>query len=287
MQAAFALARAVHIAAALFVFGASAYRAALPPGLLRPAADNALRMALRVAAAVGLVTAALWFLFVAADMTGTVSAMTDPAALRLVLIQSAFGTLWLWRLGIGLALVAALMFERTGRRPVTLVLAAGFAASLALTGHAADGAGWPGAAHRIADALHLLCAGLWLGGLVVLFAILNDVAPPAARAALQRFSALAIPAVALVLVTGAANALFVLPDWAALWTSRYGVLLIVKIVLAAAMVLLALVNRFRLVPRLAQTGRSGVSLRSNIATELVLGVAVLGIVGFLGLAAPH
>ncbi len=286
MEPAFAACRAVQFGAALLLFGISFYRAVLPRGLELRGTDTMLRRALIAAAALALATLLAWFLFTAAGMAGSASAMTDPATLRLVLTQTDFGALWLWRSAFIVALTAAVFLERSSRRPFTVVLSALFLASLSLTGHAAAGTGWPGALHRIADAVHLLCAGIWLGGLFVLTSILPAAALPVARIALSRFSAIAIPAVALVIATGAANALFILPGWSA-FVSRYGVLLLFKIALAAAMVALGLLNRLVFVPNVeAGDAASASHLVRSAAGEIALGAAVLVIVGVLGITPP-
>jgi len=283
MEAALALIRFMHFASALFLFGAGALRLALPA--IPPAADARLKKLLVVAAFVAPATAILWFVLTVAQMAGAPAAMGDPAILQLVLFHTAFGTLWSGRLILAAVLATLALFVRRFRISFVIVSAL-FAASLALTGHAAGDAGWPGLVHAIADAVHLLCAGIWLGGLCELLIVLRA-APSMAGSVLRRFSALAIPAVALVVISGAANALAIVPDWAAFAGSRYGVLLIVKVVLAAAMVGLALLNRLVFAPRFECSSVAARNLRRSIAAEIVFGAIVLAIVGLLGLTAPQ
>lgn len=283
MEAALALIRFMHFASALFLFGAGALRVAVPD--VPPAADARLRKLLVAAVFLALTTAVLWFLFTVAQMAGAPAAMGDPQTLRLVLFHTGFGTLWSGRLILAVVLATLALFVRRFRISFIIVSAL-FAASLALTGHAAGGAGWPGSVHGIADAIHLLCAGIWLGGLCELLIVLRA-APSLAGIALRRFSALAIPAVALVVISGAANALAIVPDWAAFAGTRYGVLLIVKVALAAAMIALALLNRLIFVPQLERNSAAARNLRRSIAAEIVLGAIVLAIVGVLGLSAPQ
>lgn len=268
----------------MLLFGAGAFRIALPQRLR--SGDETFRLPFAVAAWVSLVTAVLWFFLTAENMAGTPAAITDLRTLHLVLLYTDFGALWIWRLAIAVILVAATMFvRRQGLLPV--FLSALLLTSLAFTGHAAVGAGWQGTAHRIADAVHLLSAGIWLGGLVALLMILRSDAHDVMLVALHRFSVVAAPAVFLVLVAGALNAVFIVPDWNVFLASRYGILLLSKMTLAATMVALALLNRLVLMPRLA-TGDavSARRMRLSVIGEIVLGAAVLTIVGVLGLTPP-
>ena len=75
----------------------------------------------------------------------------------------------------------------------------------------------------------------------------------------------------------------------ALLVTEYGRLLMFKIVLFAAMLLLAAANRFWLTPRLAPLLHTDVQINAlrlltrNSVLEIILGVAVIAIVGALGI----
>ena len=69
--------------------------------------------------------------------------------------------------------------------------------------------------------------------------------------ALRRFSAVGHGAVAVVIVTGIVNTGLILGHWPSDWNSPYQALLMIKIALVIAMALLALLNRYAVVPRLA------------------------------------
>jgi len=141
--------------------------------------------------------------------------------------------------------------------------------------------------HQLTDALHLLAGGFWIGALVLLALLLRT--PPPRELLLRlssRFSALGVFAVVLVVATGALNALFIVPDWGHFLGSAYGRTLVGKIMPVAAMILLAVVNRSLLTPRI-RTGEQAVAdLRRNVAIETAVGALVILAASVLGTLPP-
>lgn len=155
----------------------------------------------------------------------------------------------------------------------------------------------------IVGALHLLAAGLWVGGLV---AIVAAVLPRARRGpnsraiALQlvrRFGVLASVSVAALGVTGLFVTGQLVATVDALLFSPYGQLLLIKILLVGVVVLIGLSNAISTQPRLQGLllarlpGRLARRLgprhpRRSIAAEMVAAVAVLGVVAMLGVTPP-
>src|SRR6185437_16110950 len=110
-----------------------------------------------------------------------------------------------------------------------------------------------------------------------------------ARASTRRFSLLGIASVATLLATGIVNSWFLVGGIPGLLGTRYGRLLLVKLLLFAAMVGVAAVNRQRLTPQLngsvapaAALGR----LCRNALIETTLGLGILLVVGALGTEPP-
>ncbi|WP_030857185.1 copper resistance CopC/CopD family protein [Streptomyces sp. NRRL S-37] len=131
------------------------------------------------------------------------------------------------------------------------VVAAGLAASWAMSEHASQGL-QPGVAMPV-DVLHLLAVAAWLGGLTTLLVALYR-APadtPVDRDAVQRFSRLAFGSVVALAVTGVYQSWRQLGSWSALTDTRYGQLLLAKIGLVAVMVATASISR-RWTARLAE-----------------------------------
>jgi mono/diheme cytochrome c family protein/uncharacterized membrane protein len=169
-----------------------------------------------------------------------------------------------------------------------LVVAAGFVAVLAWAGHAAAGADIDRDVEITADVVHLLAAGAWLGALPgFVFLLRRTDAVAEANPATRRFSMLGLSCVALLAVTGTINGWFLVGDAPALIGTPYGHLLLVKLALFGAMLALAMANRWYLAPRLAEgDARAPRLLRRNAIAEIVAGLAILAIVGALGVTPP-
>ena len=181
-----------------------------------------------------------------------------------------------------LAAVAGLLAAFGRGRTAALVAWTLAALAFAASGHVATAS--PRWLAIPAIAVHGAALVFWLGAL-----------PPVAgwaasgRAglapALARFSRLAVPVVALLVLSGATLAAIQLGRPAALVDTAYGRLLSVKLAGVAAMLALAAVNRTRLTPGLAAGGEPRALARSTGA-ELLLGLAVIGLASGFRLTPP-
>jgi copper resistance protein D len=295
--------RFVHFAAAMAAFGIGAFQlyafagagiAADTPA--RAALDAALGRVTLVAAIVTLASALAIVPCVAAEMTSSAAAAFDPAAANAVLFDTAFGHAWCWHVGFAVALVAlCTMPRRRWREGAATMAALLLLASLGWVGHAAMDMGG-GLSHEINQMAHLTAAGLWLGGLVPLGILLRRAVHPGgaayvplARSALPHFSQIGYAAVTLVALTGTVNGIMLVGSFRALIETPYGRLLMVKIAMFLAMVALALINRFRLTPRLSSPVAAIAPLRSlyrSVVAEQALGFAILAVVAVLGTWPP-
>jgi copper resistance protein D len=229
-----------------------------------------------------------------------------------VLSQTQFGLTWEARLLLGVLLGACLLLLRKASEGKTnesatatwlliaaSLLAGAYLGALAFAGHGTEGVGLAQNIHLAADFLHLNAAGLWLGALVPLALLLaslrrfaEDGWVSAAAAATSRFSTLGILAVGILLVSGTINAAFLLGGMHSLIDTAYGRLLLLKVVLFAAMVSLAGVNRQSLLPRLSgnagteQGARTVQQLVRSALAEIAIGIAIILVVGLLGIMAP-
>ncbi len=147
------------------------------------------------------------------------------------------------------------------------------AVSFALVGHTAnDAARWLLAPLLV---VHVFVALMWSGALAGLWCAIRRESTAACADLLQRFTQIATPLVPLLPLTGLVLAWRLLPDLAAIG-SGYGMLLLIKFGGFIALVSLAAVNKWCLVPRVA--GGDEVALRrlgGIIVLEWLLLTAVL------------
>ncbi len=198
-----------------------------------------------------------------------------------------------------LAALVVLTLRPGWRAPAALGAVA--MASLAWMGHGPSSEGAARWVHLFADIAHVLAAGVWLGALPMFAGLLWEarrqpaaVAEPLFRV-LHGFGGVGAASVAVIVASGLVNTWFLVgpPGIARLFTTLYGGLLTAKLVLFAGMLALAATHRFRLTPALGAALGEGrdlpaalARLRRSVALETVLGLAVLFVVGWLGVLAP-
>jgi copper transport protein len=167
------------------------------------------------------------------------------------------------------AAAAAIAFADRSAAPFALVPAILVLAAPTIAGHALDpGRSW---IEGPIDLLHVLAAAVWVGGLFALALVVPRGASSqelVAAAAAARFSKLALAAVIVVAVTGAARAHAELSAVSQLWTTGYGGAILVKTALFAVLLGLGAVSRGRVASAVD-------SLRVAVRVELAL---VLGVV---------
>lgn len=214
-------------------------------------------------------------------------ALFDWPTMQLLLGETATGWAAILRI---LALTGAIVaIAATGLRPLASGLSIIAVGSLAWNGHGGMTEGLAGWLHLGADALHLIAGLGWIGAVA---AFLWTASRPRECSSelsgrLEGFASTGSILVALLLVTGVANTLFIV-GWegvVGLTTTTYGRLLLLKILLFAGMLSAAAANRFWLTPRL-ETSSSLVAIRASLAAELIVGGGVLGLVAWLGTLDP-
>ena len=283
------LCRFAHILAVMMAFGASAYLWLYAPDALRRSLSPAVGSLVAFFSVVALVTAVLWLMLEAASMADDWSAASDPGAIVAVATDTSFGRAWVVRLVLAATLVA---IATPPRAPWAAIggLSALVLASLALVGHAAMQTGVEGALHHCNDAVHVLAAGAWLGGLIPFLMCLrrftDDRLGPEALEAMMRFSFFGHFVVAAIVATGILN--IALTSGHAPWppSTPYRTLLDAKIVAVATMISLALYNRYRLAPRLKQRADALAALRLTSAIEVALGTVVVALVSVFAMLDP-
>jgi putative copper resistance protein D len=299
--------RAIHFAATTIVTGILLFRIAVAAPALRlapPAAQVVEARTLRatwIGLAVTLVSGVAWLLLQAPAMSGlSFSEAMTADVIGTVVTQTQFGLICEVRFVLAFALATCLAFDRHPPvRWLGLVWSFGLVAMIAATGHAGATEGTIGVVHLVADALHLVASGAWIGGILGLILLImatrrnNPYAwPSLVRDATERFSSLAILSVGVLLATGVFDGWILVGTFHALLVTKYGQLLILKMALFAVMLGFAAVNRFWLTPGLASSSdkpgeRDAVrSLVRNCHIEMALGLMVFAIVGALGITHP-
>ncbi len=240
-----------------------------------------------------------------AAMMGASLLEVEFASVRMMIFETPMGNAWIVRI---LALFSTLaagywMRGRNGQKSqASAMIASGLAlASLAWTGHGAASEGAAGTGQLVADIVHLLGAGAWLGALVpltiMLFSDLGSRSEAHLRLThrlLEDFSVAGTIIVALVIGSGLVNSWMLVgpQNLLTLLSTLYGQLLIAKLLLFAIMFVLAATNRFKLTPAFERALRTGGtagavgSLRKSLALELGIALFILGLVAWLGTLEP-
>lgn len=301
------IARWIHFACVFVLFGSSFFwlyegqeRLSAGPGGL-PRSLRATNILLRVAAPLAAISGVAWLALVLVNMTHNIDSAIDPEDLQLFFFETPFGPVSMIRLALLVmaVVIAYLPWHTRGRFAALVLVSALLLISQAWFGHSVDGKGVYLAAMISVYGIHVIAAAAWAGGLpVLLFALIeqgrfgpSDTARACTLDICSRFSLMAMTAVAFVVLSGTANTAFrVEGSFLKLFDSDYGDVLFKKIVIVAAMLALAYLNRFVLVPRLRAAPVKNITqiakLRYVLAVDVVLGALVLGASAILGITMP-
>ncbi|MGK4356156.1 copper homeostasis membrane protein CopD [Enterobacter cloacae] len=279
--------RFIHFGALMLIFGNAVYSVWFAPSSLHRLMTRRFQAQQQIASLVSLLSAFLMFMIQAGLMGNGWGDVFNPDVLQSVL-ATQFGSVWLWQIILAvITACAAWLAPQKGSR--LLLLAMGQFVLLAGVGHAAMNDGAVGAMQRINHALHLLCAATWVGGLLPLLFCIHLAKgrwQTAAIYTMMRFSRVGHYAVAGVVLTGAINGLFILGITVP-WQTGYVQLLLFKCALVALMVVIALANRYFLVPRFsAHIGREQQIFIRMTQAEVVLGALVLATVSLFATWEP-
>ncbi|QND49038.1 copper homeostasis membrane protein CopD [Rhizobium lusitanum] len=290
-DAALAACRFLHDASLMLLWGTSAYLCLMVPKALADKVWHMFAGASVVTALVAVLATLISLPLAVASIGDGWSDAIDGGTLHAVLFETTVGRAWQAQAAAALILLIALLLPGRWRyQGIALGSGLGLAA-LVLTGHASMYEGGLRIAHRANDILHVLAGGGWLGALVPLIPILRLLSQSEYRVeallALRRFSTAGHIAVVLVIVSGIVNTMLVLKHLPTDWSSSYQALLGLKIALVASMSLLAIVNRYVLVPRIGHDqARALNAIRLGSIAEIVLGIAVIALVAVFGMLEP-
>jgi len=297
------ISRFIEYSGAMILFGSSLFLLyGRPIASDATASDLMWTKHLLTGAAIGILVATVaGFVAQTATLAGSFGAVRDPGTLKAALLSMNFGISSLVRLAMALLAIASAIFLGPGARLWSLCAALGTiaCASFAWMGHGAATEGSAGWVHLVGDIAHLLAAAGWIGALAVFWIIL---ARPISSAAGQQalchalvgFSGVGTVLVAIIVASGLINSVF-LVGWvpAHIVATRYGQVLIAKLLLFAVMLALAAANRFRHTPYFTRAllktepETTAIShLRKSVTAETVTAAGVLALVSWLGTLAP-
>lgn len=283
-----AIARALSLGGIMAVIGATLFLLRVAPlyaGDSTPALQVARRTRRLLRVACFLIAVAAFWRLVQQSAAFADSPAEWRSMVSLVLFRMSWGTGW----GIQ---VAGLLFAvlssgvATRRRGALVPLGVGamlLALSPSLMGHAI-GAPRLVAEAVLADTVHVMAAGAWLG---TLLAIAVAALPPGITSArgtvmalLDRFSPIALVSALLIAATGLFAAWLHLETLGALWSSVYGRTLMLKLGILAGVAGTGAYNWRIATPRLRASGDVQ-ALRRSAFVELALAVALVGVTAVL------
>ena len=236
----------------------------------------------------------LGWLSVAAAVAATLAEAADAAGglsvngVRDFLLSSSSGVARVLVV-VALALAALAAARRRGWAAAYTVTALW---AIAASGHASSAT--PRAPSILNDWVHLIAGAVWLGGIgllaLVLAPTLRRGGRPARQAVVRHvlpcFGRVALPAFLVAVATGVVSLLAQLGHFEALWTTTYGRVLAVKILLVGLIAAASAAHAWLLRPRLLASRRAGWSATERrhwrlVRVEPVVGLAIVAAVALL------
>ncbi|MEV4994092.1 cytochrome c oxidase assembly protein [Streptomyces niveus] len=279
------VARTVANAAAVAVIGALLLVTVLLPGGRRLDGTKLRYMTwAAVAAAVWTAASAALLVFTLSDLFARpVGQVLAPDVLADFVLTDAQGRSYALMAGAGAILATVCPGIGTVRwaRAALLLAVAGLLPP-AFTGHSAGAGNHDAAVTSLA--LHLVGVAVWVGGLALLLvaAVRRDAG---LGTAVRRFSALAFWAFVAVAASGVVNAVVRLPSATDVFSSRYGVLVLLKTVALLILGALGRWHRQRVLPTVGDGGSRRPFVRLA-AGELLLMAAAMGLATALSRTPP-
>lgn len=268
-------------------------RDTMDDALVAPAAEHARRVGV---VAIGVLGAVLLLRLYAQSyaLHGSAQAL-DPSLIGTMLVRTIWGWGWLLQLAGTIVVLGGLLAARNRHRLGWWIVIPGVVAlafTPALSGHAVATPGVTILA-IIADGLHVLGAGGWLGSLLLVLVVGLPVAlrrPADQRAAsvtalINAFSPTALFFAGLVVATGVFAAWVHLESVTALWQSPYGRTLLVKLAVLSLLFGTGAYNWLKVRPALGDEVAAH-RLRRSAGLEVAVGIVVLAVTAVLVATPP-
>ncbi|WP_259048291.1 copper homeostasis membrane protein CopD [Klebsiella sp. BIGb0407] len=280
--------RFVHFTSLMLLFGCTTYSVLLAPGRLREMLVQRLQAVWRLAVDISLMSACLLLCLQAGLMGDGWMDVISPAV-WIAVLGTQFGGVWIWLLAFALASAVVSVVRPRKMQEYLLLLTFLQLILLACVGHSTLHTGLTGILHRVNHAVHLLSAAFWVGGLLPLLVCMwlaRKIAwSDTAIESMMRFSRYGHLAVAAVIMSGIMNSLLIL-GWNIPLESNYFRFLLLKIVLVGVMVILALINRYWLVPKFNHSALAKQRFIRLTWLEIILSAVVLLLVSLFATQEP-
>ena len=313
--------RFVHLASVLLLVGSFSFELLVSRPVFKnvgiqtaldfPSFDKTLFSIARLSLLLAMGTAVLGLFIKIANATGLpLSESLGLGTIINVLTGTRFGIVWLVRMALFCLLAFVISAHLQGRFKidsaglcVTELLLSGILLILmAAAGHASAAEGMTLFVQLTIDVLHLLAAGVWLGGLIPLALFFRWIKAARvasnliiAQEATARFSRLGLASVVLLLITGLFNAWYLVGGIPPLLGTTYGYLLLAKLGVLILLMGMASRNRWHLKPRLDNLAAHSefekipvllAHLQRGVIAEVSLGAVILLIVGMMSITPP-
>lgn len=190
------------------------------------------------------------------------SVIGDQAALRIPAFILALITVSAWQTQSNKL--------KTFNATFTLLILTVIIYSFTLVGHSAD----ENIFVKSIFIFHLIAIASWVGSLWPLYKSCELLPIGAVKSLMQHFGLLAILIIAALLISGVTLILQYLHSFAELYTSNYGQLILLKLLLVSAMLLLGAWHKLYLVPQITQQHHVG-TLKRSISVEMFIALFVL------------
>jgi putative copper export protein/mono/diheme cytochrome c family protein len=273
------LLRGGHVTALVSLFGTLLFAAAVLPAQMR----GLLRRLAFGSALAGLITGIAWLMMQTAAIASADSVAMTLHAVPTVALRTQFGHWLLLRLVLLIAVLPLLWREGIA---LPIVLAGAALAVQPLLGHAGATGGNAGTQLIVSEALHLLAAGAWLGGLLPLFLAVDRLPHEVATATCHGFTPIGLASVLLLAGTAVVQIAALMGGLPGLLGTGYGRVALVKLGVFVVLLMLAATNRLVLTGRLAAVTGARQLMRLSIAAEILLGALVVIIAAHLASLTP-
>ena len=222
-------------------------------------------------ALVGAATSFLMVVSVAGNLGGDITSVVEPVMLQLAIeSKSGVGYLTAFTGFIIMSVVSRLRghVNRVGLLGSSAVILLSFS----ISGHSQLG----GFLSQLLLVIHLFGIAFWLGALMPFRWMCLQPDPDNLCIVAHRFGAVAVGYVGLLLSAGIGYAYLLLGDITLMFTTPYGNTLFVKIVLVVALLSLAALNKFKLVPLLESRQAHAVrQFERSILFEIAIALIIL------------